>query len=47
VIGAANAAAVGLLVHFFVAGGRANGGDLLVSAITVCLTNMLVFALWY
>ena len=47
VIGAANAAALGLLVHFLVSGGHATGGDLLVSAITVWLTNVLVFALWY
>jgi uncharacterized membrane protein len=47
VIGAANAVALGLLVHFLLAGGRASGSDLLVSAITVWLTNVLVFALWY
>jgi uncharacterized membrane protein len=46
-IGAANAAALGLLVHFLVVGGRASGGDLLLSAITVWLTNVLIFALWY
>jgi uncharacterized membrane protein len=47
VIGAANAVALGLLVHFLLAGGRATGSDLLISAITVWLTNVLVFALWY
>jgi uncharacterized membrane protein len=47
IIGAANAVALGLLVHFLLGGGRASGGDLLVSAITVWLTNVLVFALWY
>jgi len=47
VIGAANAVALALLVHFLLAGGRASGSDLLVSAITVWLTNVLVFALWY
>jgi uncharacterized membrane protein len=46
-IGAANALALGLLVHYLLAGGRAGGGDLLVSAITIWLTNVLVFALWY
>jgi uncharacterized membrane protein len=47
VIGAGNAVALGLLVHFLLAGGRASGTDLLVSAITIWLTNVLVFALWY
>jgi uncharacterized membrane protein len=47
IIGAANAVALGLLVHYLLAGGRASGGDLLVSAITIWLTNVLVFALWY
>jgi uncharacterized membrane protein len=46
-IGAANALALALLVHYLLAGGRASGGDLLVSAITIWLTNILVFALWY
>jgi uncharacterized membrane protein len=46
-IGAANALALGLLVHYLLEGGRASGGDLLVSAITIWLTNVLVFALWY
>jgi O-antigen ligase len=40
-----NAVALGLLVHFLLGGGRATGGDLLVSAVTVWLTNVLVFAL--
>jgi len=34
-------------VHFLLSGGRASGGDLLVSAITVWLTNVLVFAFCY
>jgi uncharacterized membrane protein len=46
-IGAANAVALSLLVHYLLAGGRASGGDLLLSAITIWLTNVLVFALWY
>jgi uncharacterized membrane protein len=46
-IGAANAIALGLLVHYLLQGGRAGGADLLVSAITIWLTNVLVFALWY
>lgn len=46
-IGAANALALGLLVHYLLDGGRASGGDLLVSAVTIWLTNVLVFALWY
>jgi hypothetical protein len=46
-IGVANALALGLLVHYLLAGGRASGSDLLVSAITIWLTNVLVFALWY
>src|SRR5919108_2035818 len=46
-IGAANALALALLVHYLLDGGRASGGDLLVSAITIWLTNVLVFALWY
>jgi hypothetical protein len=46
-IGAANALALGLLVHYLLIGGRASGGDPLVSAITIWLTNVLVFALWY
>jgi uncharacterized membrane protein len=46
-IGAANALALVLLVHYLLEGGRATGGDLLVSAVTIWLTNVLVFALWY
>jgi uncharacterized membrane protein len=46
-IGAANALALGLLVHYLLEGGRASGTDLLVSAITIWLTNVLVFALGY
>jgi uncharacterized membrane protein len=46
-VGAANALALGLLVHYLLRGGRAGGADLLVSAITIWLTNVLVFALWY
>jgi uncharacterized membrane protein len=46
-IGAANALALGLLVHYLLQGGRASGSDLLVSAVTIWLTNVLVFALWY
>src|ERR687887_1466723 len=46
-IGAANALALGVLVHYLLRGGRASGGDLLVSAVTIWLTNVLVFALWY
>jgi uncharacterized membrane protein len=46
-IGAANALALGLLVHYLLRGGRASGSDLLVSAVTIWLTNVLVFALWY
>jgi uncharacterized membrane protein len=46
-IGAANAIALVLLVHYLLEGGRATGGDLLVSAVTIWLTNVLVFALWY
>jgi uncharacterized membrane protein len=46
-IGAANALALVLLVHYLLQGGRATGGDLLVSAVTIWLTNVLVFALWY
>jgi uncharacterized membrane protein len=46
-IGAANALALALLVHYLLEGGRATGADLLVSAITIWLTNVLVFALWY
>jgi len=46
-IGAANGLALGLLVHYLLGGGRASGADLLVSAVTIWLTNVLVFALWY
>lgn len=46
-IGAANALALALLVHYLIAGGQAAGGDLLISAISIWLTNVLVFALWY
>jgi uncharacterized membrane protein len=46
-VGAANALALGLLVHYLLKGGRASGSDLLVSAVTIWLTNVLVFALWY
>jgi len=34
-------------VHFLLSGGRASGRELLVSTITVWLTNVLVFAFWY
>jgi uncharacterized membrane protein len=46
-IGAANALALGLLVRYLLKGGHASGSDLLVSAVTIWLTNVLVFALWY
>ena len=45
--GRRDALALVLLVHYLLQGGRATGGDLLVSAVTIWLTNVLVFALWY
>jgi uncharacterized membrane protein len=47
VINAANVVSLGLLVHSLVAGVKAEGEHLIVSAIQIWLTNVLVFALWY
>jgi hypothetical protein len=47
VIAAANAGALGLLVHDLVSGGADQGKDLLLAAGQVWFTNVLVFALAY
>jgi hypothetical protein len=47
VIAAANAGALGLLVHDLVTGGAGQGKDLLLAAAQVWFTNVLVFALAY
>lgn len=46
-INLANIASVGLLVHFLLAGGSIKGKSLIYSAISIWITNVLVFALWY
>jgi uncharacterized membrane protein len=46
-VSVANAASVGLLVHYLVTGGRAGGQPLLLSGAALWATNVLVFAVWY
>ena len=43
----ANLSALGLLVHFLLAGGRAGGADLLDGGVIVWTTNLLLFAVLY
>ena len=43
----ANLSALGLLVHFLLAGGRAGGADLLEGGVIVWTTNLLLFAVLY
>jgi uncharacterized membrane protein len=46
-INVANAASLLLLIHLLLHGSRATGGQLLVEAIKIWLTNVMVFGLWY
>jgi hypothetical protein len=46
-ISAANALALALLVDHLLAGGTANGRQVILSAIDIWLTNVVVFGLWY
>jgi uncharacterized membrane protein len=43
----ANAASLVLLVSFLLKGGKAEGPELLFSALNIFLTNLIVFGLWY
>jgi len=52
IINAANVGSLGLLVHALLRGGTVHGvkvvgGQLLLAAVAIWLTNALVFALWY
>jgi hypothetical protein len=42
-----NLIALGLLIHFLLAGGRARGTDLIGGGVVIWCTNLLVFAVWY
>jgi hypothetical protein len=46
-LSAANATALGLLVHQLVRGDVFTGGDLVQSALTLWATNVICFALWF
>ena len=46
-INIANFGSLILLIHYLVHGTKATGGQLLVEAIKIWLTNVLVFGLWY
>lgn len=43
----ANAISLGLLIHYLLQGGKANGAQLLISSVAIWATNVLIFALWY
>jgi hypothetical protein len=42
-----NLVALGLLIHFLLAGGHARGTDLIGGGVVIWCTNLLVFAVWY
>jgi hypothetical protein len=44
---AVNFVSLGLLTHFLLRGGKANGHALILAGVVIWLTNILVFALWY
>jgi hypothetical protein len=44
---AVNFVALGLLTHFLLKGGKANGHTLILAGVVIWLTNVLLFALWY
>jgi hypothetical protein len=44
---AVNVVSLGLLTHFLLKGGKANGHALILAGVVIWLTNVLVFALWY
>jgi hypothetical protein len=46
-VGVANAASLGYLIHQLLYGGGVNGRQLLYAAFDLWLTNVIVFALWY
>lgn len=46
-INVANVASLVFLIHYLLHGARATGGQLLVEAVKVWLTNVVVFGLWY
>jgi hypothetical protein len=47
VTSAANAASLFLLVRFLARGGKADGEELIMSALNLFVTNIIVFGLWY
>jgi hypothetical protein len=46
-VSAANLAALLLLVHYLLKGGKAGGHALILSGVVLWVTNVLLFALWY
>jgi hypothetical protein len=47
VVTVTNLVSLGLLVHFLLAGGKANGADLVGGGVVIWSTNLLIFAVWY
>ncbi|MHB1487064.1 MAG: hypothetical protein ACYCZM_05885, partial [Acidimicrobiales bacterium] len=46
-VNVANIVSVGLLVHYLLNGGKAEGRSLVFSSVSVWLTNVIVFGLWF
>ncbi|MBV9212084.1 MAG: hypothetical protein JOZ25_00370 [Actinobacteria bacterium] len=46
-VSATNAVALGLLAHYLLKGGKANGHTLILSGAVIWLTNVILFGLWY
>ena len=46
-VNAANVASLALLVEHLLAGGKAGGTQLILSALQIWFTNVLIFGLWY
>jgi len=47
VINVANVVSLALLAYYLIHGGRANGHQLILASISIWLTNVLIFGLWY
>jgi hypothetical protein len=47
VINVANVASLTLLAYYLIHGGRTNGHQLILASISIWLTNVLIFGLWY
>ena len=47
VVSAINVTSLGLLVHYLVKGGQADGGALVLSGTKLLLTNVLLFSVWF